>query len=188
MYYRRPGEGPLPPPPDFARLVEEFPGPVAIACAAPEGTLALCGGEDSDGHPWALSVTYAVTGRDRLRVRTVRGTIDWPQTIRSVEDLASNMIDPTEMMNGGDVRGFLENPPAPETPTSIVIDGEPVPATRMDLPNRSGIHVQWRGQHVFCTGEAQLLDALELRTATGADFAGFMAKFDEYVARRRAEG
>lgn len=188
MHYRQPGEGPIPRHPDYAQLVEQFPGPVAIACAPPEGTMALCGGEDSDGHPWAMQVTYAATGRERLRVRTVRGSIDWPQTIRSVETLGTNLIDPAEMAAGADVRRFLDSPPAAELPTSVVIDGAPVPATRMDLPNRSGVHVEWQGQHVFCVGEAELIDGLELRTATGPDFARIMAEFDEYVARRRAGG
>jgi hypothetical protein len=186
MHYRRPGDGPRPQLPDYARKAEEFPGPVAIARVQPEGTIALLGFEESDDHPWAIQVTYAVTGRDRLRVRTVRGTIDWPQRIRSVETLASNLIDPAERMHGAELRRFLDE--SPETPTSIVIDGEPVPATRMDLPNRSGVHAEWRGQLVFCTGEAPLLDAVELRTATGQDFARFMAEFEEYIARRRAEG
>jgi hypothetical protein len=188
MRYWQPGDGPRPQRPDYAAKAEEFPGPVAIACAPPPGTIALLGFEESDDHPWAIHVTYGTTGRHRLTVRTVRGTVDWPQRIRSIETLRSNMIDPSEMRNGGDVRGFLENPPAPETPTSIVIDGEPVPATRMDLPNRSGIHVEWQGQHVFCTGETGLLDALELRTGTSADFTQIMAEFEAFIARRRAEG
>lgn len=188
MHYRRPGEGSLPQRPDYAQRAVEFPGPVAVACAPPEGTIALLGFEESDDHPWSVDVTYAAPGGNRLRVRTVRGTIDWPQRIRTIETLAGNLIDPEEMAAGHDVRGFLENPSAPETPASIVIDGAPIPATRMDLPNRSGIHVEWRGQHVFCTGEAGLLDTLELRTGTEPDFTRFMAEFEEYIARRRAEG
>jgi hypothetical protein len=188
MRYWRPEDGPRPERPDFAQQAEEFPGSVAIACVPPEGTIALLGFESSDDHPWAVDVTYATTGRNLLRVRTVRGTIDWPQRIRSVETLVSNMIDPTEMMHGQHVRAFLEDPPAPELPTSIVIDGTPVPATRMDLPNRSGIRVEWQGQHVFCLGEAKLLDALELRTGTSADFTRFMAEFEEFIARRRPGG
>ncbi len=187
MRYRQPGDGPIPQRPDYAQLVEEFPGPVAIACAPPDGTITLCGSEETDGHPWAMDVTYASPPRDRLRVRTVRGSIDWPQTIRSVETLAGNMIDPLEM---ADLRGpqRFDELDEPGTPTSIVIDGTPVPGTRIDRPNRSGIHVEWRGQHVFCVGEAQLVDTVELRTATGPDFARIMAEFDAYVARRRAEG
>lgn len=187
MHYRRPGDGPIPQRPDYARLVEQFPGPVAIACAPPEGTVPLCGTEESDGHPWAMHVTYASPGRDRLRVRTVRGSIDWPQTIRSVETLAANMIDAAETAGRRGPRGFGELDEQ-GAPTSIVIDGASVPATRIDRPNRSGVHVEWRGQHVFCVGEAQLIDALELRTATGPDFARIIAEFDEYVDRRRAEG
>lgn len=188
MHFRRPEDGPRPERPDFAQQAEEFPGPVAIACVPPVGTIALLGFESSDDHPWAVDVTYASPDANRLRVRTVRGTIDWPQRIRSVETLTANMIDPAEMMHGQDVRGFLDDPPARELPTSIVIDGTPVPATRMDLPNRSGIRVEWQGQHVFCLGEASTLDALELRTGTSADFSRFMAEFEEFIARRRAEG
>lgn len=193
MRYWRPEDGPRPELPDFARQAEEFPGPVAIACVRPDGTIPLLGFEDSDDHRWAVDVTYTTPGGqsssgNRLRVRTVRGTIDWPQTIRSEETLADNMIDPAEMMHGQDVRAFLDAPSAPELPTSIVIDGTPVSGTRMDLPNRSGIRVEWQGQHVFCLGEAPLLDALELRTGTGADFARFMAEFEEFIARLRGEG
>ena len=187
MRYWQPGDGPKPQRTNYAAKAEEFPGPVAIACAPPEGTIALLGFEDSDDHPWAIDVTYATTGHKQLRVRTVRGTIDWPQRIRSVETLASNMIEPVGMAGPGAARG-PRIPTAPETPTSIVIDGTPVPATRMDLPNRSGIRVEWQGQHVFCLGEAKLLDSLELRTGTSADFTRFMAEFEEFIARRRPGG
>lgn len=161
MHYRQPGEGPIFQRPDYAQLVEQFPGPVAIACVKPEGTIALCGAEESDGHPWAMHVTYASSGHDRLRVRTVRGSIDWPQTIRSVETLAANMIDAAQMADSHGLRG-LGDLDEQGTPTSIVIDGASVPGTRVDRPNRSGVRVEWHGQHVFCVGDAQLIDGLEL--------------------------
>ena len=91
MHFRQAEEGAVPQRPDFVRSVEEFPGPVAIACTPPAGAIALCGGEESDGHPWALQVTYAATGRDLLRVRTVRGALDWTPVIRTIEDLATSM-------------------------------------------------------------------------------------------------
>ena len=188
MHYRRPGDGPLPQRPDYAQRALEFPGPVVIACTPPDGTLTLLGFEDTDDHPWAIDVTYAVPGRKRLRVRTVRGAIDWPQRIRSLETLATNMINTDGIGPGDDLGRFVAEPQTPETPTSIVIDGESVPATRMDLPNCSGIGVEWRGQRIFCTGEPGLLDTLELRTGTGPDFTRFMDEFDEYIARRRAGG
>lgn len=161
--------------PDFARLVEEFPGPVAIADARPAGTMPLCGGEDSDGHPWALQVTYAAAGRDLLRVRTVRGSLDWTPVIRTVENIATAM---GVARHGGE-------PAAPEVATTMTVDGLPVPGTRIDLLGRSGVHLDWRGQHVFCVGDPHLVDALELRTGTGADFAAFTAEFEEYIARLR---
>jgi hypothetical protein len=178
MHIRQPGDGPLPEFPDFARRVEEFPGPVAVAVLPPAGTLALCGGEESDGHPWALDVTYSNIGRDVLCVRTVRGTIDWVQVIRSAEDLRSTMG-----LFGDDVTADEA-----EYATSMTVDGQTVPGTRIDLPGRSGVHLEWRGQHVFCTGDPGALDVLELRTGTGADFARFTAEFEEFLARRRGEG
>jgi len=186
MRHWQPGDGPRPQRPDYAAKAEEFPGPVAIACAPPQGTIALLGFEDTDDHPWAVQVTYAASGRDVLRVRTVRGSIDWPQRIRSVETLATNLSNSAGGIRGAQPGRLLDR--SPETPTSIVIDGTPVPATRMDLPDRSGIHVEWQGQHVFCTGEASTLDALELRTGTSADFRRFMAEFEAYIARRRTGG
>lgn len=184
MRYQQPGDGPLPQRPDYAQRVEEFPGPVAIACTQPADTIALCGAEDSDGHPWALEVTYAAPGRDRLQVRTVRGSIDWPQTIRSLETLAANL----SVFGLSGAEAPAEIPTDAEVPTSVVIDGAPVPGTRIDLPDRSGVRLEWQGQHVFCIGERQLIDGVELRAATGADFARIIAEFDEFVARRRSEG
>jgi hypothetical protein len=165
---------------DFAQLVEEFPGPVAIACASPPDAIGLCGYEESDGHPWSLHVTYAASGRDLLCVRTVRGTVDWEPVIRTIEDLA------TSMGVFSDSGEFVV--PEPGAPTSMKVDGAPVAGTRIDLPDRSGVHVEWNGQHVYCTGDPDLIDALELRTATSADFARITAEFAEYVARRRAQG
>ena len=178
MRYRMPGDGPVPRFPDFAELVEQFPGPVAIARVPPPGTMALCGGEDSDGHPWALQVTYAIPGRELLCVRTVRGMLDWTPVIRTIEDLRTAMR----------IFGLPGEPTAPEVPVSLTVDDVPVPGTRIDLSGRSGVHLDWQGQHVYCLGDAQLLDGLELRTATGADFARFTAEFEQYIARRRAEG
>lgn len=173
----RPGEGPVPRLPDFARKVEEFPGPVAIAEVRPAGTLPLCGGEDSDGHPWALQVTYATTERDVLRVRTARGSLDWTPVIRTIETLSTAMRTAVD----------TDEPAAPELATTMKVDGVPVPGTRIDLPGRSGVHLDWQGQNVYCIGDPHLLDDLELRTGTGADFAGFMAEFEEFIARRRGE-
>jgi hypothetical protein len=87
-------------------------------------------------------MTYAASGRDVLRVRTVRGALGW----------------------------------------------EPVAGTRIDLPGRSGVHLEWTGQHIYCTGDPDLIDGLELRTATAADFARYTAEFEEYIAQRRAQG
>ena len=170
MRFREPGDGPVPQLPDFARRVEEFPGPVAIADVLPPGTMALCGGEESDGHPWALHVTYATESRDVLRVRTVRGSQDWTPVIRTVEDLATAMH---------------AHGTAPGLATTMTVDGLPVQGTRIDLPGRSGVQLDWQGQRVFCIGDRELIDSLELRTGTGADFAEFMAVFAEFVARRR---
>lgn len=172
MRYREPGDGPVPQLPDFARRVEEFPGPVAIADVAPPGTMALCGWEESDGHPWALHVTYATLGHDVLRVRTVRGLQDWTPVIRTVEDLAT-------AMHAGRA--------ASEFATTMMVDGVPVEGTRLDLPGRSGVRLDWQGQRVFCIGDREVVDNLKLRTGTGADFAEFMAVFAEFIARRRGE-
>lgn len=174
MHYRQPGEKPVPRQHDFARSVEQFPGPVAIARTSPAGTIALCGGEDADGHPWSLQVTYAATTRDVLRVRTVRGTLDWKPVIGTVENLATNL----------GVYGRQRELNAPEYPITMTVDGAEVPGTRIDLPDRSGVHLDWQGQHVYCTGDPHALDDLDLRTATSADFARFTAEFAEYVARR----
>ncbi|HEU5331679.1 MAG TPA: hypothetical protein VFU73_02920 [Actinocrinis sp.] len=159
--------------PDFTRLVEEFPGPVAIAVVPPAGTMALCGWEDSDNHPWALHVTYATTGYNALRVRTVRGSVDWEPVIRTVESLGTAM--------------GAEGRTAPKLATTVKVDGVPIPGTRIDLPRRSGVQLDWQGQRVFSIGDRDLIDDLELRTGTSADFAGFVAEFAEFVARRRAE-
>jgi hypothetical protein len=180
MHFSQAGGPAAPQRPDYAQLVEEFPGPVAIACASPADAIALCGYEKSDEHPWALQVTYAARERDLLCVRTVRGTVDWAPVIRTVEDLATSM--------GVFSRSGEAGASAPEIPTIMQIDGAAVAGTRIDLPGRSGVHVEWRDQHVFCIGDPDLIDVLELRTATGADFARFIAEFEEYVARRRAEG
>lgn len=75
MYIRPPGEGGPPRRPSFAQMVEQFPGPVVIARVPPAGAIAVCGGEDADGHPWALQVTYSAPERDVLRIRTVRGSL-----------------------------------------------------------------------------------------------------------------
>jgi hypothetical protein len=180
MHYRPAGEGPIPRRPDFAQLVEEFPGPVVIAVTPPAGAIPLCGGEDSDGHPWALQVTYAASGRDLLRVRTVRGALDWEPVIRTIENLATNM--------GVSGRSSESAARAPETPAIMMVDGEPVAGTRIDLPGRSGVHLEWTGQHIYCTGDPDLIGGLELRTATAADFARYTAEFEEYIAQRRAQG
>lgn len=180
MHYRQAGGPATPQRPDYAQLVEEFPGPVAIACASPADAIALSGHEESDGHPWALKVTYATAERDLLCVRTVRGAQDWVPVIRTIESLATSM--------GVFGRPGEASTSAPETPTTVQVDGASVAGTRIDLPGSSGVHVEWRGQHVYCIGDPDLIDALELRTATGVDFARFTAEFEEYLARRRAQG
>jgi hypothetical protein len=163
-------------------MADEFPGPVVIASTPPPGTIPLCGGEHSDGHPWALQVTYATTAGDVLRVRTVRGTIDWPQTIRSVEELATNLSSP-----GSHGRQSERDLSALETPTTIMIDDSSIPATRINLPSgdRSGVQIDWQDQRVFCIGDPRVIDDLELRSATRGDFERFTADFADYVARRR---
>jgi hypothetical protein len=177
MYFR-PGEGPAPRRPSFEQLVEQFPGPVAIARVPPVDTIALCGGEDSDGHPWALQVTYSGPGQDLLRVRTVRGTLDWTPVIRTVENLQTTM---------GTYSSVTGRPGAPEIPTSLTVDGVAVAGTRIDLPDRCGVRLPWQGQDVYCVGDPHVIEALELCTGTSADFARFEA-FTEYIARRRTRG
>jgi hypothetical protein len=175
MYRRQPGSGPVPQHPDFARLVEEFPGPVAIATATPAGTMVLCGSEESDGHPWALQVTYAAAEGNLLCVRTVRGSLDWTPVHSRIESLSATMR----------VHRRAGEPADPEVATTMTVDGATVPGTRIDLPGRSGVQLDWQGQLVFCTGDPGLIDVLELRTGTGADFAAFTAEFEAFIARRR---
>lgn len=177
MRISQPGEGPSRRSPDYAELVERFPGPVAIACVPPAGSIAMCGYETSDGHPWAVEVTYALDGRDLLRVRTVRGSIDWTEAVRGTESLAGNL----------GLLGLPGEPEAPETSTSVTVDGTAVAGTRIDLPDLSGVRLEWRGQHVFCIGDPRRIDTVELRSASGADFARLCAEFEDFVARRRAE-
>lgn len=167
------GEGPVRPGADFAQKVAAFPGPVVIASAVPEGTRVQWGGEDADGHPWSLHVAYVAGSRKLLKVRTVRGTLDWTPVIETIEDFGTMMMD-------------LGHDGEPEMPVTVTVDGLPVTGIRVDLPDISGVHLNWQGQLVFCFGDRSVIDTMELRTGTPADFAEFQAAFAAYLAEYRA--
>lgn len=139
---------------------EDFPGPVAIAGLPPADTAFRWRGENMDGRPWALEAVYSQNGKPVLLVRTVRGSIDWQPAFETNETLRSTLAgnDPEDTLSG-----------ATEVDTRLDVDGISLAASRIDLPDRSGIHIEWQGQKLFCVGRTQLIDNLTLRTATSAD-------------------
>lgn len=146
------------------RTFSHFPGPVAIACLTPDDAAFRWRAEDMDGRPWALEAVYSKNRKTVLTVRTVRGgSLEWQPAFETVETLRSTMFDDRDSAPSD----------AAETVTSLAVEGVSTQAVRIDHAGRSGVHVEWQGQKVFCVGDTQLIDNLTLRAATSTDFADY---------------
>lgn len=178
------------------RRLTEFPGPIAVACDPPAGSVGLSGGSNVDGLPFSVHVTYRVPGGTKLLVRTKAvprplpepGTLHPPLTIDTIED-AFGIYGHRSRNLGGPPRGassaeheawraermaaFHRNKAEFEAlarrAVSILIDGSPFAGFRVDYPDCSGLEVDWNGQTVQCVGEAMVLDVLTLRSAADED-------------------
>jgi hypothetical protein len=174
----------------------EFPGPIAVACDPPAGSVELSGGEHVDGLPFSVHVTYLVPAGPKLLVRTkavpqplpAPGSLHPPRTVDTLENAFGIY---------GHRSGRIEGPPRGASPAertawraeqvaafrrhraefaalartaaSIVVDGAPVTGFRVDYPDCSGLEVNWNGQTIQCVGTAGTLDALALRSAADED-------------------
>lgn len=152
----------------IAPRVARFPGPVAIAVGVSEGLIALPGFQDADGRPWSVQVRYRdpdVAGR-RVVVRTTRGSLDWTPVIGTIENVY------TVMVNCG--AQPLERAAAESA--QVEIDGDMVPAVRIACCDGDcALTFDWRGQHIYVVGVAELIDSLRLRGGGVADFEGYDA-------------
>jgi hypothetical protein len=165
MRRMEPGQPPRPRP-DYAQLLDRFPGPVVIACDPPTGSKPLPGGEDADGQPWSIRVLYAGPGAEKLLVRTVRSDPDRSPHSVTVGDLGNAMAG----------FGYQVGADTPRVATSVPIDDVPVAGVRVDLPGCAGVQLDWQGQTVFCVGKPKIIDSLRLRSASNRDFAGFVER------------
>lgn len=181
------------------RGLTAFPGPIAVACDPPAGSVESSGGSNVDGLPFSVHVTYRVPAGPTLLVRTKAvprplpdpGTPHPPRTVDTLEN-AFGIYGRRSAGRGGPPRGAS---PAEEaawhaermaafqreraefealarTAVSIVIDGGRFEGFRVDYPDCSGLEVDWNGQTVQCVGTTAAIDTLALRTAVDEDLAG----------------
>ena len=178
------------------RSLTEFPGPIALACDPPAGSVELSGGEGVDGLPFSVHVTYLAPAGARLLVRTkavpqplpAPGSLHAPLTVDTLEN-AFGIYGHRSGHVGGPPRGAspaehaawraersaafhrdkAEFEALARADVSIVIDGAPVAGFRVDYPDCSGLEVNWDGRLVQCVGMAAVLDALALRSAADED-------------------
>jgi hypothetical protein len=178
------------------RYLTEFPGPTAVACDPPVGSVELGGGESVDGLPFSVHVTYLVPGGPKLLVRTKAapqplpdpGSPHPPRTVDTLENAfgiyghRSGRLDgplrgasPAEHaawrseQMAAFRRGKAEFEALARTAVSIVIDGASFVGVRVDYPDCSGLEVDWNDQTVQCVSTAAALDALVLRSAADGD-------------------
>jgi hypothetical protein len=182
------------------RALTQFPGPVAVACDPPAGSVASSGGEDVDGLPFSVHITYRVPDGPKLLVRTkavpqplpAPGTLHPPLTVDTLEN-AFGIYGHRSARYGGPPRGAspaelaawstervatsrrnrAEFEALDRRAVRIMIDGAPFAGFRVDYPDCSGIEVNWNGQTVQCVGTDTALDALALRSAADTDLRDF---------------
>ena len=163
-----------------------FPGPVAIPVDPIQDAVPVVGTEEADDEPWAVEIGYQAPTRHVLTVRTVRSTEGLNPHGRTVESLASavvNYLNRDQNTRPGTAfgdrirerisasrhtRATVEG--TPTIPTIIVIDGVAVEGRRVDLDTCSAVELAWGRQRVFCTGQPDIIDNLRLRSATPDDF------------------
>jgi hypothetical protein len=179
------------------RILTGFPGPVAVACDPPAGSVELSGGEDVDDLPFSVHVTYLAPAGPKLLVRTKAvpqpapdpGGPHRPVTVDTLHN-AFGIYGHRSAPLGGPPRGApraeheawvaqrvaahrrdrAEFEAMARTAASVPIDGAPAAGFRVDYPDCSGLEVDWNGQTVQCVSEAGVLDSLALRTAADEDF------------------
>jgi hypothetical protein len=181
------------------RSLTAFPGPIAVACDPPAGAEGLSGGQNVDGLPFAVHVTYRVPAGPKLLVRTKAvpqplpdpGTPHPPRTIDTLKDAfgiygrhAGGVGGPPRGASSAELeawraermaafrRDSAEFEALTRTAVSIVIDGDRFSGFRVDYPDCSGLEVDWNGQTVQCVGLAAALDVLALRSAADEDLTG----------------
>jgi hypothetical protein len=181
------------------RALTEFPGPIAVACDPPAGSVGLSGGENSNGLPFSVHVTYRVPDGPKLLVRTKAvpqplpdpGSPHPPRTIDTLEN-AFGIYGHRSRDFGSPPRGAssaereawraqwvaamkrnrAEFEALERTAVSIVIDGGRFAGFRVDYPDCSGLEVDWNGQTVQCVGAPTVLDVIALCSATKEDLPG----------------
>jgi hypothetical protein len=183
MHYRGPGAGGPMPEFDPSRMVDGFPGDVAVAAGRWEGAVPLVSVMATNGEPWALELFYPVGSRPGLAVRTIRSARALDARHMPVEDLASVMTnfvlnhgdEPRPDLSGGaesrasaafalsrGIRARVSDfEPAR---TTISIDGDEYIARRIDLLGCTAVEVPWADQTVFCVAGTEDIHGLGLRT------------------------
>lgn len=175
------------------RMLDGFPGPVAIPAEPVWGLTPVVGWEHTNDVPWAMEIGYAIPGGQHvLTVRTVRSAEGLNPRGLAVESLACAVVNfvskdqdarpqPVDLATAQE--WFRDQMSAsrltraevagtPEFPTVVVVDGVATEGSRVDLQRCSAVELAWGKQIVFCTGLPDIIDALRLRSAIPQDFDG----------------
>jgi hypothetical protein len=178
------------------RSLTQFPGPTAVACDPPAGCVEFGGGENVDGLPFSVHVSYVAPAGPKVLVRTKAAPQPLPdpagprppRTVDTLEN-AFGIYGRRSRRLGGPPRGAspaelaawraertaafrrdkAEFEALARTAVSIVIDGASFVGFRVDYPDCSGLEVSWNGQTVQCVSTAAALDVLALRSAEEED-------------------
>lgn len=175
-------------------LLDSFPGPVAIAAHPIQGLAPALGWEEVNDEPWAIQVGYAIPqGPQVLTVRTVRSTegLNPRHPLESLASVIVNFVDAelnrqlppmstavdqaeaTQQIKARVTASRLLHAKVEATATSPVtvrLDSVAIEGSRVDLETCSAVELSWGKQVVFCTGSADVLDTLALKSATPDDF------------------
>ncbi|MGV9299312.1 hypothetical protein [Amycolatopsis sp. NPDC003676] len=185
-------------PPGAAGPVEEFPGAVVVAHESMGcGPVAsVVRGTVNNDELLTLEVSYARLGRTVLVVKNVLSASAAAKPAFSIEDKGSQVVNfvkradladsPDEFRwRQGDACGDFAPAEsamayfqriqdivrrAPATEKAVSIDDETLIGTRTDIIGCAVVEVRRADRHVFCTGQPDLIDVLELRTAAPSEF------------------